>query len=418
MKYLAIPFILIGFIFFTSCKKAETEISQSGFIKTITGDSDVTVIESLQLTDGNYLIVSSDQKKLSPGHMVKLDAAGNLLWEKRVDKSTNTIWKAFLIPGNMYAIIGCNTEDNQSKNLNICIYNNEGELTATKLLPTGTENSYKSPADVLQLSNGNFVIAFGEWGAATGHYLFTDNNFNLLSIRSFIPPLSSTVAGCSFRKICETSEGEIIFTGATSNNAPWGEIPESYTMILKTDLAGIQKSFNVVINPGYNEIPNCLIRYKEGILLMSARKSDLNNMGGTFVNYRNGALGSETVSGRISLCTYDNDGVLQTRKEISEYSKNGQISSIKQAADGGFIMCGTVGQANSSVVVSANEIFLLKVDASLNVQWSKNIATPYPSIGVDVITMGDGGYLVSGQQRSYNDHYDAVVIRTDANGNY
>lgn len=418
MKYLALSILLIGILSVTSCKKEETINSDNSYIKTITGDSNVFVVGSLPLTDGNYLIVSSDQNKINPGNMLKLDATGNLLWEKRVDVSTNTIWKVFLIPGNKYAIIGYNTQNNQSKNLNICIYNNDGELTEKKLLPTGTTNDYKSPADILQLSNGNFVIAFGQWYNGNGYYLFTDNNLNLLSLRPFIIPVSSNVRGCSLRKIAETAAGEVIFAGVTSSNAPIGEVPESYTMMLKTDITGVQKSFNVVADSGYNEIPNGLFKYNGGLLCVSARKSNINNMGGAVVNYQNGPFGSETISGRISLCTYDTDGVLTARKEISDYPNNGQLSSIKQAANGGFILSGTVGQLNNITVFSNTKIFLLKIDANLNVQWSKIVATEYPSYGVDVIQMSDGGYLVSGHQRSFNNRFSTIFIKTDANGNY
>jgi hypothetical protein len=417
MKYLSILLLLICFQLLSSCHKEESLDAQDSYVKTMLGDSDVVAVESLQLSDGNFLVVSSSKDLNYPGHLVKIDVAGNELWEKRVSPLTSTIYDVILLPGKGFAILGYQTDDQTSTTLKVGIYNNDGELTTTNNVLTGITNSAKAPFEMLQLSNGNFAFAGTDSWDGRGYLIITDNNFNLVSARSFSSP-SAGLEGSLIRGICENQAGEIMITGSTNSIPPVGERVDSYTILLRTDLEGVKKSYNVFPDSGISETPNCLIKYKDGALGVSARFSSKYNINGTYVTYLNAGNGSQKISGRISLCTYDKDGLLAERKDIFDYPDNGQISSIKSTSDGGFILCGTVAQANSAVLVSSTKIYLLKIDANLNVQWSKIIGTTYPSYGVDAIQVSDGGYLVSGHQLSFKEQYDAVVIKTDENGNY
>lgn len=410
-------YLLVSFHFLSSCQKEDSLAAKETFIKTVVGDSDVVAISSLRLNDGNFLIVSSDRNRTKPGTMVKVNLYGKIIWEKRVSNLTNTIHDVLLLPGERFAILGNQTENLYSKPLLVGIYNYEGELITTRQIPTNVFNNEKTPFEVIQLSNNNFAFTGSGGPSNYSTIIITDNNFNLISIRSLGPSggFSSTVY---IRGICETQNGDIIITGSINTFTATGDPAETFKVLMRTDLAGITKGIDVFADSGYSETPNCLINYKEGALGISARMSALNNINGTFVYYLNPTTGALKISGRISLCLYDKDGQLVERKDISEYPNNGQISSIKSTSDGGFILCGTVDQANSAVLVSPTKIFLVKIDANLNVQWSKIVQTTYPSYGVDAIQMDDGGYLVSGHQRSFNNHYDAVIIKTDENGNY
>jgi hypothetical protein len=52
------------------------------------------------------------------------------------------------------------------------------------------------------------------------------------------------------------------------------------------------------------------------------------------------------------------------------------------------------------------------------VQWSKMINTIYPALGVDAVQTSDDGYLITGFHRTFNKRFEAMIIKTDANGNY
>jgi hypothetical protein len=86
-------------------------------------------------------------------------------------------------------------------------------------------------------------------------------------------------------------------------------------------------------------------------------------------------------------------------------------ASIAQTTDGGYILCGTTYSNNGNV--SGNhgqgDIWVVKIDATGNLQWQRCLGGSQPDIGRNVLPLADGGYLVLGSTRS-NDG--------DASGNH
>ncbi len=411
MKYLALSIFIMSLIYFSSCSKEENLNPQHVYIKTITSDSDVVVVGCLLLADGNYLIVGRDIKEVGAGTMVKLDVFGKTLWKKRVSMATGTLWKVFEVPGIGFAILGHGND--ATNNLNVCTYDNDGNLKNTKLITITINGGTNAPYDVIQLKNGNFVIAGGSTDGL-GRLKITDNAFNTLYSRTYSP--SPDLVCCYIRGICEMANGDIMMTASTMNQSFTNYTNDFLTMLLITGPTGIKKSLTVLPDSIYNETPNCLVNYNDGMLGISAKMIGVNSGNGTFVSYLNTPNG-QYISGIINLSKYDSTGLIIKRLEVAGYPENGQINTIKRCPDGGFILCGTVGQYNSSILLSNTKIYLLKIDANLNQQWSKIINTAYPSFGVDVLQTTDGGYLVSGHQKSFNKHFDMVAIKTDASGN-
>jgi hypothetical protein len=77
-----------------------------------------------------------------------------------------------------------------------------------------------------------------------------------------------------------------------------------------------------------------------------------------------------------------------------------------------------VNQQSTYVVESDTKIYLLKLDAYLNEQWSKIIYTTYPSYGIDAMQTSDGGYLVTGFHKTLDKRFEAMVVKTDEIGNF
>jgi hypothetical protein len=244
----------------------------------------------------------------------------------------------------------------------------------------------------------------------------TDNSFNLLNNRTYTNPANYT--GFILRGICEKADGDIMLTASTNQGNSTGDTVKVHPIVLITGPTGIKKTQNILVDPVYSESPNYLVNYKDGMLGVSSRKTgDLGNTNdGFLVNYFN-SLFAQLISGRINITQYDSTGLVILSKEIVGYPGFGLINIVKATSDGGFIMCGTVNQAGSNAVVSDTKIYLLKIDVNLNEQWSKVINTTYPSYGIDVLQTNDGGYLVSGHQKSFNKRYEMIAIKTDASGN-
>jgi len=90
------------------------------------------------------------------------------------------------------------------------------------------------------------------------------------------------------------------------------------------------------------------------------------------------------------------------------------VSSVQQTSDGGYIVAG--GTTSFGAGWDA-DIFLIKTDASGNVQWAKTYGGTGWDYASSVQQTSDGGYVVAGYTNSFGASGDILLIKTDANGN-
>ena len=92
---------------------------------------------------------------------------------------------------------------------------------------------------------------------------------------------------------------------------------------------------------------------------------------------------------------------------------NDQAYSLDQTNDGGYIIC---GQTNSFGAGNA-DIYLLKVNSSGTLQWSKTYGGMANDEGKSVSQTADGGYILAGYTESYGAGFkDIYTIKTDSLG--
>jgi hypothetical protein len=86
---------------------------------------------------------------------------------------------------------------------------------------------------------------------------------------------------------------------------------------------------------------------------------------------------------------------------------------IVEASDSGYVLCGQTG----SFTNGQSDVFLVKISINGQLEWAKNIGF-YNSEGArSIANVPGGGYLLAGYGNSYgNGGYDALIIRTDENG--
>jgi uncharacterized delta-60 repeat protein len=88
--------------------------------------------------------------------------------------------------------------------------------------------------------------------------------------------------------------------------------------------------------------------------------------------------------------------------------------SIQQTSDGGFIVAGWTGSFGSG----SWDSWVLKLDASGVVQWQKTYGGASPDYAYSIQQVSDGGYIVAGYTESFGaGKEDCWILKLDASGN-
>ncbi|MFZ8835368.1 MAG: T9SS type A sorting domain-containing protein, partial [Candidatus Caldipriscus sp.] len=115
----------------------------------------------------------------------------------------------------------------------------------------------------------------------------------------------------------------------------------------------------------------------------------------------------------IFLIKTDANGNLQWAKTYGG-TDDDRAYSVQQTSDGGYIVAGIT----SSFGAGGSDIFLIKTDASGNIQWAKTYGGTDYDRAYSVQQTSDGGYILAGITSSFGaGDYDIFLIKTDANGN-
>ena len=85
-----------------------------------------------------------------------------------------------------------------------------------------------------------------------------------------------------------------------------------------------------------------------------------------------------------------------------------------QTSDGGYAIAGYT----QSFGAGSGDVYVVKLDANGNLQWTKTIGGPEGEAGFSLIQTSDGGYANAGYTQSFGaGQLDVYVVKLDANGN-
>ncbi|MBI4645976.1 MAG: PKD domain-containing protein [Bacteroidia bacterium] len=120
---------------------------------------------------------------------------------------------------------------------------------------------------------------------------------------------------------------------------------------------------------------------------------------------------------QVALLKIDNNGnVIGSQTYGGSGSMDEEGNSVVQTTDGGFLIAGytkSFGAGNS-------DFYLIKTAASGNVQWSKTYGGTDADVAYSVKQTPDGGYIVLGETKNFGSGWgnaDIYLLKTDASGN-
>jgi len=109
----------------------------------------------------------------------------------------------------------------------------------------------------------------------------------------------------------------------------------------------------------------------------------------------------------------DANGNLQWTRTIGGENEDRGHSFI-QTSDGGYAVAGYT----TSFGAGDKDIYVVKLDANGNLQWTKTIGGPESEESHSLIQTSDGGYAIAGYTKSFGaGGEDVYVVKLDANGN-
>tara|TARA_Y100001970_G_C14203085_1_gene842336 strand:+ start:888 stop:2141 length:1254 start_codon:yes stop_codon:yes gene_type:complete len=88
-----------------------------------------------------------------------------------------------------------------------------------------------------------------------------------------------------------------------------------------------------------------------------------------------------------------------------------KASSIVQTLDGGFVITGS--QYSDA---TADDIWIVKFDDSLNPSWERTYGGDLNDNGSSIMQTDDGGYIVTGSSMSYGNQSQIILLKVDALG--
>jgi hypothetical protein len=200
-----------------------------------------------------------------------------------------------------------------------------------------------------------------------------------------------------FGSLIETSDGGFVLAGN-----PWGMNPKVFDLwLLKTDADG-----NVIWQKNYGE---SVMDFAESVV----ETSD----GGYAIGGTTDAGGG----GDFWLVKADVDGNVEWTQKygaVQEHPNSAvkieQAYSLIETFDKGFALAGRT----NSFGAGGDDFWLVKTDASGNVDWNQTYGGVGDEWCYSVIEVSDGGYALAGQTKSFGAGWlDFWFVKTDVNGN-
>ncbi|UCE07940.1 MAG: T9SS type A sorting domain-containing protein, partial [bacterium] len=266
-----------------------------------------------------------------------------------------------------------------------------GSLTFEKILGTLEGDG---ASDVRPTTDGGFIICGSTDNIdeeANDAYLVKTNTYGEIEWTEVYDSDDNDENSDDFSSVIPVTDGYIA-VGNTDNGSRDLDL-----WIVKTDLNGVFQ-WDLLFGGTDNDAASVIESTNDGNFIIAGYTFDTSGETG-----RNGYL-----------IKINGEGT-ELWSQIIGGSDGENFSSVKQTADNGFILCGTISTGGIG-----SDMYLVKTNSSGEVSWEKqygNAGEENVDVAGSVVIAPDGGFVVAGRTTSFGaGANDVYVIKTDANG--
>lgn len=209
--------------------------AQNLFNRTYGGGSYDEGVHGLETTDGFFILstVSSSGPGLTAIHLMKLDTAGEIIWEKHYggEKINRAAYMTYSASGNELFILSYSNSFNDENDYDIYLLKTDlnGDTLWTK---TFEWEDWDIPIKIKTLNDSNLVICGGTYSFGNNQEAFIfkiDNDGDSLWLKTY-----GDINNDMFKGIGEQSNGDLIVAGYKENANAYKQ-----AWVLKTNSNGI-----------------------------------------------------------------------------------------------------------------------------------------------------------------------------------
>jgi uncharacterized delta-60 repeat protein len=346
----------------------------------------------IQSSDGGY-VVAGRTRSFGAGSsdfwVVKLDSAGNVVWTKTIGGSDYDVATSIIQSSDGGYVVAGETSSFGAGNSDIYVVklDSGGNVQWTKTIGGSYEDRVRS---IIQSSDGGYVVA--GWTRSFGagwediYVVKLDSSGNVV--------WTKTIGGSSYDfaySITQSSDGGYVVAGETSSFGAGN----SDIYVVKLDSSG-NVQWTKTIGGSSNDGAVSIIQSSDGGYVVAGSTESF-------------GAGSQD----IYVVKLDSSGNVVWTKTIGG-SSDDVAFSITQSSDGGYVVAGRT----PSFGAGSYDFYVVKLDSSGNVVWTKTIGGSDYDVATSIIQSSDGGYVVAGGTKSFGaGYYDFYVVKMDANGN-
>jgi hypothetical protein len=332
----------------------------------------------VQTSDGGYAMAG---QTLSYGagdwdfYLVKIDPAGNLQWKRTYGgNGLDSAYSMIQTIDGGFALAGETTSfGSGGSDIYLVKTDKEGIMQWNK---TYGGSAYDHGRCLIQTSDGGYAIVGDTWSFGAGNRDFylvkTDPTGTIQWNKTY------GGAGDDYgNSLIQAPDGGYVLAGYS--NSFGGNV-----YLVETDAAGVMrwdKTFG-----GSSGGASCVISTTDGGF----------------------AIVGQTDYYDVYLIKTDSTGTAQWSRNYGTWAyESGK--SIIQTSDGGYAIAGYSDYSGNQW-----DVYLVKIDSSGSLQWSRNYGGSNLDAGSSIIQTSDGGYVIAGETSSFGaGGVDAYLIRSD-----